>query len=297
MQTLESLERSIRSAEDLYAIVRTMKTIAAVNIRHYEKAVESVAEYFRAVELGLQAVLRGRSAAFMRRAAGTPPGGLGAVVFGSDQGLAGGFNDQIVSLAMDQMERREPEAGRRAVLCVGGRAAALLGGRGQPSEEVISVPPTLGGVTSAVEQLVLAISAWQEKRLVGRVMLFHNRPVSSAAYEPRQTLLLPLDPEWLKEIRARKWPTISSPLATMDLDELFSALIQQYIFVSLYRAFAESMASENAARLAAMQAAQKNIEERIENLNSLYRSQRQSSITSELLDIVSGFEALRSKGE
>ncbi len=81
----------------------------------------------------------------------------------------------------------------------------------------------------------------------------------------------------------------------MNWDDLFSSVVRQYLFVSLYRAFAESLKSENASRLSSMQAAQKNIEERLTELNSQHRHQRQSSITSELLDIVSGFEALNSR--
>jgi F-type H+-transporting ATPase subunit gamma len=69
-------------------------------------------------------------------------------------------------------------------------------------------------------------------------------------------------------------------------------LVREYLFISLYHAFAESLASENASRLSSMQAAQKNIAERLSDLNAEYRRQRQSSITAELLDIVSGFEAL-----
>ena len=69
-------------------------------------------------------------------------------------------------------------------------------------------------------------------------------------------------------------------------------MIRQYLFVSLYRAFAESLASENASRLRAMQAAEENITERLEELNAQFRSERQSAITEELFDIVAGFEAL-----
>lgn len=68
--------------------------------------------------------------------------------------------------------------------------------------------------------------------------------------------------------------------------------MREYLFVSLQRAFAELLASENASRLASMQAAEGNIDETLSDLNSQYRRERQSTITSELLDIVSGFEAL-----
>ncbi len=77
--------------------------------------------------------------------------------------------------------------------------------------------------------------------------------------------------------------------------ELFHHLFRQYLFVSLYRAFAQSMASENAARLNAMQAAEKNILEMEDTLQGKYRETRQSMITAELLDIISGFEALNSE--
>ena len=76
---------------------------------------------------------------------------------------------------------------------------------------------------------------------------------------------------------------------------MFSSLIREYLFVSLFRAFAESLASENASRLASMQGAEKNIEEMLAELNSSFHQRRQMSITEELLDIVVGFEALQEK--
>ena len=74
------------------------------------------------------------------------------------------------------------------------------------------------------------------------------------------------------------------------------ALIREYLFVSLFRACAESLASENASRLAAMQRADKNIDELLEDLNRTFHRLRQSGIDEELFDVVSGFEALTPKG-
>ncbi|GAG38988.1 unnamed protein product, partial [marine sediment metagenome] len=75
-------------------------------------------------------------------------------------------------------------------------------------------------------------------------------------------------------------------------DQLFTSLVRQYLFGALFRAFAESLASENASRLASMQAAEKNIEERIDQLRLRFHRHRQSAITEELLDVVAGFEVL-----
>jgi len=81
----------------------------------------------------------------------------------------------------------------------------------------------------------------------------------------------------------------------MDWEGLFSRLIRRYLFVSLYQAFAESLASENASRLASMQGAERNIEERLAGLQALFHRQRQMAITEELLDIVAGYEALENR--
>jgi F-type H+-transporting ATPase subunit gamma len=77
-----------------------------------------------------------------------------------------------------------------------------------------------------------------------------------------------------------------------DWESLFASLVRQYFFVSLYRAFAESLASEHSSRLAAMQMAEDNVEERLDDLQSRFHRTRQNAITEELLDITAGFEAL-----
>jgi F-type H+-transporting ATPase subunit gamma len=104
--------------------------------------------------------------------------------------------------------------------------------------------------------------------------------------------LLPLDLDWLRSLEQAPWPSRRLPTMGMEWEAVFASLIREHFFVSLYRAFAQSLASENAARLAAMQTAERNIEEKLEEFNARYQRQRQNTITNELLDIVAGFEAL-----
>jgi F-type H+-transporting ATPase subunit gamma len=82
----------------------------------------------------------------------------------------------------------------------------------------------------------------------------------------------------------------------MDSERLLSALLRHFFPVALFRAFAESAASEHASRLQAMQAAGRNIEERLDDLRAEFHRRRQDAITAELLDIVSGYEALSEHG-
>lgn len=103
MQTTESLKRRIKSAGDLLSVVKTMKALAAVSIRQYQKAVESLEDYNRAVEMGLQIVLKERMGAMMQSKDAVVKR-MGAIVFGSDQGLCGQLNEQISVFALDNIK-------------------------------------------------------------------------------------------------------------------------------------------------------------------------------------------------
>jgi len=297
VETIEDLKRRIESTEELQSVVKTMKAMAAVKIRQYERAVESLGHYNRAVEMALQIVLRNRPEITVGARTG-PKAQLGAIVFGSDQGMCGQLNDQIVSHALSSMDEfAEIEKKNRLVMSVGQRARGRLEDAGQPVEEHISLPGSISGIVSKVNDLITKIQVWNKERGLDQVFLYYSKPLSGSRYVPNSLHLLPVDKAWLERIRKKPWPTNALPLFTMEWDPLFSALIRHYLFVSLFRAFAESLASENASRLASMQGAERNIQDQLSELTMQYHQQRQMSITEELLDIVSGFEALKTDSE
>ncbi len=295
MQTTEDLKRRIRSAEDLLGVVKTMKALAATSIRQYQRAVESLAEYYRTVELGLQIVLR------KSRETPTPTGAkaawLGAIVFGTDQGLCGQFNHLIAGHALDEMRKTGVPAENRIIIAVGLRVADLLEDSGQKVFEVLSPPGSTAGITPMVQDITVLLEDWRFKRQIGQMHLFYHEYLSGASYRPMSLRILPVGEAWLTDLKRRKWESRTLPVFTMEWENLFRALIGEYLFVCIYRAFANSLASENASRLAAMQSAEKNIEERLEELFMQFHRQRQMTITEELLDIVSGFEALGGRRE
>jgi len=291
MQTIEGLKRKIQSTEDLQSVVKTMKALAAVNIRQYERAVESLKDYNKAVEMGLQVVLRDRTE-FMIGARPAPHDRLGAVIFGTDQGMVGALNEQVLSYAMAAMADLNVKHEYRTIMAVGERMMGLLEDAGQPVETFCPVPGSVAGITPRVQETLIHIESWNRERGLDQIYLFYSTEISGTAYRPHTVHLLPLDHDWLLSLRALSWPSRGLPSFSMDWDRLFSSLIREYLFVSLYRAFAESLASENASRLASMQGAEKNIEEMLSELNTHFHQQRQMSITEELLDIVAGFEAL-----
>lgn len=294
MHTLESLRGKIDTASDLSSVVRTMKTLAAVSIRQYERAVEALSAYNRTVELGFQIVLRDASVRDQVFAV-APHGGsrqTGAIIFGTDQGMCGQFNERIAATAQaSHVKEDQPWK----VLAVGSRVEAHLLELDLSPEQTFSVPSSVSEITDLVQDLLLAVDRWREQSGITRLQVFYNRRITGASCTPSQWQLLPIGRRRYNKWSRRAWDSASLPLFTMDRRHLLSCIVRQYLFVSLFRSCAESLSSENASRISAMQVAEKSIQQRLEELRDSFNRIRQTAITEELLDVVSGFEAL-SKG-
>lgn len=291
---LQQLHHRIESAEDLLSVVKTMKSMAAVNIHQYEQATTALAEYEDTVAAGLR-VLLFRRPELVEQARRAQVARTGVVVIGSDQGMCGAFNERLVEFGVEALADEGVLDRPRDVLSVGHRVRTRLEDAGLASETHFNLPGSVGAVTELVDDMLVALSRWRSQNQVDQVLVLYNRPAAGAGFEPTLRHLLPLDRRWLERLRAEagEWPTRQLPTFTMDADRLFSSLVQEYLFGGLYRSCADSLASENASRLASMQAAQRNVEELLDELRADYRRSRQTAITEELLDIVGGYEALR----
>jgi F-type H+-transporting ATPase subunit gamma len=288
--TAASLRHKIVSAGDLQSVVRTMKAMAASNIGQYENAVRSLDDYFLTVQLGLSACFRqGDSASASTHVSQKAPAAIGAVVFGSDQGLVGQFNDVMVEFAVQTLGNLP---GKKVIWAVGERIQSRLAETDLLMGESFALPNSISAITQLIGQILIEMEAQRENGRIGQVYLFHNRPKSGAIYTPVSQRLLPLDDLWRRDLAAIRWPTHNLPEVMNGGEQTLLVLVREYLFVSLFRACAESLASENASRLAAMQRAEKNIDEMLEDLNRTFHSLRQSGIDEELFDVVSGFEAL-----
>jgi F-type H+-transporting ATPase subunit gamma len=289
--TTESLGRKIASAGDLESVVRSMKALAASSVGQYEKAVESLHDYYRTVQFGLAACLRQPEVALL--AAKQDRGNLAtndAVIFGSDQGLVGRFNETLLQYAMGVLATLPGKTTR--IWVIGERLHSLVDETRAQKIIVLRVPTSVHAITRLVGEILIAIEAEREPGGVGRVHVFHNRQTTGAVYEPVGEQLLPLDHDWRISASVQAWPSKQSPQVIDDAATTLQALIREYLFVVLFQACAESLASENASRLAAMQRAEKNIEGIVDDLNRRYHRVRQESIDEELFDVIAGYEAM-----
>jgi F-type H+-transporting ATPase subunit gamma len=293
--SLVNLRHKLGSARQLASVVRAMKAVAATSIAQYEAAVAALADYSGSVELGLSLSLRdapaGATPASVETFSERTPrhdAPTVALIFGSDQGLVGRFNEEIAEYALQTL-RKLP--GPKAIWVVGERVIPHLQAEGLAVRSKLLVPNSVAAITSLVDDIQLQIEDFTSSEQCP-VYVFHHQPRSAARYQPAMQRLLPFDTTWRSGLIKLPWPGSPLPEILGGGPLNLPALIHEYLFICLYKACAESLASENASRLEAMQRAEKNIDHISDELHRSLSRLRQASIDSELFDVVAGFNAL-----
>ena len=290
MATRDVLRRQIQGTQTLRSVVQTMKALATVRIGQVRRAATALDASVATLELAFQALLRTRPdlAAFPGPA---DDGAWAAIAVGSDHGLCGPFNDRLARFAAGRFERLARAAGPPRLLVAGRRLRPRRALRGYDAARTEPLPAGVDATDVAVARLLDRVEAWQAEHAVGRVLVLHHVPTTGVGYRPEATQLLPLDVDWLRELRDRPWPTPCLPLAGVDDERLLRGLVRQHLAHVLARAFAASQAAENAARLAAMEAAERNVDERLAQLRHAADLERQNAVTAELLDVQAAWVA------
>jgi F-type H+-transporting ATPase subunit gamma len=291
------LKRKMNSADDLHSVVRSMKSIAAANISQYEQAALSLNDYSRTIELGLIASLQktlplntvSTTPHAAQRSTKAP---VVASIFGSDQGLVGQFNEKLQTFMHQTLASKFENV---IVWHVGERLQNSVKEHCFNHTLSFALPRKIDTISPLVTELLFEIEAQREHNKITTVYLFFNRPDSTFGYLPSMQNLLPLDAKWQRKFASQYWQGRSIPELVDGPQVCISSLIGEYLFVSLFKACTESIASENAFRLSSMQRAEKNIEKLKDGLYRNYYMRRQESIDNELFDLVSGFKALNDK--
>jgi F-type H+-transporting ATPase subunit gamma len=162
-----------------------------------------------------------------------------------------------------------------------------------PCPTMLPVPHSVDAISPLVSEIIIDLAKAGVRAESGEIYLFNNRPNTDTGYGPCATRLLPLDALWQKDLVSLPWASNVLPQILGSTGSALKALIGEHLFILLFRACAQSLASENASRLAAMQRAEDNIARILEDLNRTFHRIRQQSIDEELFDVVSGYESLR----
>ena len=293
MDTLENLRSKTEGAKDLKSVVSAMKAMAGSNIAQYETAVSSLADYYHTIALGIVAYFKAEGIEGISEKAVSNKSSEDAIcviVFGSDQGLVAQFNDAMANFVTTSLNTLP---GKKELWVVGERVQLLLSDEGFASAKLYPVPNDINAVTPLVTEILSQSQIKQQQHEGTRFYIFHNKPNAVSGYTPVMQRFLPLDEKWKENVEKTEWPSKLLPQIAGAPKPTLIALINGYLFTSLFKACVESLASENASRLEAMQRADKNISDLLDDLNTKYHRLRQSSIDEELFDVVSGFEALK----
>ena len=286
MQTLELLSRRMATLQSIRNVVRTMKTLSAVNAAPYDRAATSINLFHATVLRGLQVVLRQTDLPQQSQATDNMPRIV--LVFGSDHGLCGGYNETVAEAAV-----AGTAVGVCTVFAIGARMKDALDTLGVPVERCFTPPASADGIGKLAGDVLIVLDAARASAPSGEISVktVHMQRAAQGKQAPSFRALLPIEQKFLEDLKARPWRSRSLPTYSMAPNALFGALIRNHLFASVFRAAAEAMAAENAARLALMQQAERSIDDRLSELLITIRSTRQSEITNELLDVIAGFDA------
>ncbi|MCZ6463892.1 MAG: ATP synthase F1 subunit gamma [Proteobacteria bacterium] len=290
MPTLKDIRRRIRSVEKTQQITSAMRMVAAAKLRRATQAIEAARPYAERMRSTLTEVVSAQTdAEHPLLEVRDPVRTLCLVVITSDRGLAGAFNGNVLKHAEAILAEREPQVEQVSLVLAGRKAADYFRRRRAPQ---IHERYETGGWVShdrAVE-IARGLAARFESGEVDEVVLVVNEFVSTLAQRPTHTRLLPFTAESNEASVGGEAPlpyTIEpSP------ERLLATLVPRAVEVAVFRALLENQAGEHAARMTAMESATRNTEELIERLTMDYNRARQAAITKELMEIVSGAEAL-----
>ncbi|MFP7671842.1 FoF1 ATP synthase subunit gamma [Marivita sp. S0852] len=287
-QTLERLTNRTDTMRSLRSIVRTMKTMSAINALPYEQAAQAIEAYRETTLLGFHAFVRNYGPLPQTSAIEAQPI---VIVFGSDHGLCGNYNEIVAEKAKQVLDRLHVPK----VICIGAQMEDALFGQGISPESTLLPPANADGLQRLSGRLIGLLDQMRTTspaQDISVTLVFTKRAPHAQHLQVSKTLL-PLDPEIAAGFADKPWKSRSLPYFSLPPDTLLAALIRSYLFAEIYGAAAEAMVTENAARLARMQQAERSVDDQLEGLTAEMRSVRQSEITTELLDIIIGFEALK----
>jgi F-type H+-transporting ATPase subunit gamma len=290
MASLRAIRGRIKSVKNTQKITKAMKLVAASKLRRAQDSVLRARPYAELIDQML-AQLSTSAEAPHPLLQDRPAKKVEVVLLTSDRGLCGGFNANIVRRMQRFLVDSNGQYEKITVTTIGRRGRDFARKRGIQVRK--DYPGILGKLEykhaqTVADDLVQQFTSGE----TDAVFLLYNRFQSALVQKVTLTQLLPIRPQ--TETRAEKAAAATADfLYEPSRDDLLKALLPKHLGMQLWRSMLESEASEHGARMSAMDSATKNAKEMISRLTLSYNRARQAAITKELMEIVSGAEALK----
>jgi F-type H+-transporting ATPase subunit gamma len=276
---LDQTRRRRQAVHTIHDIVSAMRAIAAGRIQGAQRALASARRYEEVVLRALAGRAAKAAVRSFPRTEGLP---TTLLVMTSEQPLCGSFNQEVLAFA-ERRWRKLRDEGAVHLVAVGQRGRRQLAARGIRPDAGVSAATSLPGLRDVIKQLATVIGQRLGAGGQGALHVVYNRYQSVSEQVPTEERILPLD---LDRIAAAVPGPRREHYRYLPEPALLAGLVGEYAFVSLYRMAADSFASEQAARLLAMDGATRNTERMLKSLLDLERRERQGEITRQVLELI-----------
>ncbi len=288
MATLRDIKRRIKAVESTSKITKAMKMVSAAKFRKAQQRMLEMRPYAERMNGILSSLASGAEGETHPLLAARPRRNIEILVMTSDRGLCGAFNTNIMKAAVRHVDELKRDGFEVTVNVVGRKARDYYKRRG------IEMRKAWTGISGKIsyanaQEIAAEIIENYTNETTDEVVLIFNEFKSAIAQQVVITRLLPLAPIQAAEETLPIYNFIYEP----SKQEIFSRLVPKNVEIQIFRALLESQASEEAARMAAMENATKAANDMISSLTLQFNKARQASITKELMDIVGGVEALK----
>jgi len=294
METLDNLKKTLDTSKSIKQVVSTMKALSGANIKKYEKIVKILYAYRSNIELALQAIMTyddNINLSDLEFMTTTKENKNLMVVFGSNQGLCGRFNDKIINFVLEDINTDE----NNKIIVVGERLGMLMEATKLNIMQSLPIPNSIENISNTIYELLQIIEKEIKNKTSDKVFLYYTSNDETISGTLTKTRLIPIDKKILENAQKKVWPTTNIPYWQVNTRMLIADLLKQYIFVILNNVLVNSISSEQKNRLMTLQNAENNINDLIKVKNLEYNQKRQGSITSELLDVITGYSVLKKR--
>ena len=280
MTQLAEIQGHIASMDELADLLGAMRSLAGMRVQEAERALFGIRRYAESMAAAVGASLLLMPQPMPQTSADR--GHRALVLCAAEHGFVGGFNERLIEAAEAILWPCD------LLFVVGSRGAALATERGRKVAWTRPMATRPSGAPDTINHIARELYARIVRGEISRVevMFAQYRQGATSTIERRR--LVPLDTKAPATTKPRQ-----APLHNLEPGLLIEKLVAEYVFARLTEAAVESIASENAARFAAMDAAHDNAMKKLSELRQTARQTRQTEITSELLDLITGAEAVR----
>jgi F-type H+-transporting ATPase subunit gamma len=288
----EALQRKIKTTKDLREIVSNMKTLSSVSILQYEQANAVMDKYQRNLRDAVHVLALNNGIPNLSVQPAARPRYL-FILIGTDNGMVGRFNRELIEQVKHFMKEQQIRSADTMFITIGKRLSQLVEQSGFNILAGFATSNSVKAVVALAEQAIIKMeTAVRQKHISNVYTCFHER-AKSVAVETQIKRILPVDVNGLQKLRHKKWETNNFPMLSTTPAQMFAALLSEMLMITLSKQINASLAAEHWTRMTNMQNAEKNIDENLDKMNLEYQQQRQEEITGELIDVISGANAIK----